>query len=90
MVFRNTKQAEEVGYTTVAIQLADNASFKEAMDRGEIVTEFKENDIENEYGNDKVQTYAASNSATFAVSSAILSSFALISSAEHLHSVSAD
>ena len=60
-----TKQAEEVGYTTVAIQLADNASFKEAMDRGEIVTEFKENDIENEYGNDKVQTYAASNSATF-------------------------
>ena len=62
------KQAEEIGYTTVSIQLADRASFDSAMEKGEIVTEFVENTTdtpEDKKGTDKVQTYTASNDASF-------------------------
>ena len=59
------KQSDEIGYSIVNIQLADRASYEEALARGEFVREFQENTTDNNYGNDKVQTYAASNDATF-------------------------
>lgn len=59
------KQSDEIGYSLVSIQLADRASYEEALARGELVKEFKENTTDNTYGNDKVQTYSASNDATF-------------------------
>lgn len=59
------KLSDEVGYTTVNVQLADRASFNEAIARGEEVQELEENTSDNTYGTDKIQTYAASNDATF-------------------------
>ena len=59
------KESDEIGYSIVNIQLADRASFEEALARNEYVREFQENTKDNTYGNDKVQTYAASNDATF-------------------------
>ncbi len=59
------KQSDEIGYSIVNIQLADRASYEEALARGEFVREFQENTTDNTYGTDKVQTYAASNDATF-------------------------
>ena len=59
------KLSDEVGYATVCIQLVDRASFNEAIARGEEVQEFEENTSDNTSGTDKIQTYAASNDATF-------------------------
>ena len=60
-----TKQSDEIGYSLVNIQLADRASYNDALARGEIVNKFQENTTDNTYGNDDVVTYAASNDATF-------------------------
>ena len=59
------KESDEIGYSTVNIQLADRASYQAALDRGEKVTKFEENTSDNTYGNDKVITYSASNDTTF-------------------------
>lgn len=63
-----TKESDEIGYSTVNIKLADRASYQEALDRNEIVTEFVENTVdtpEDKKGSDQITTYAASNDATF-------------------------
>ena len=59
------KESDEIGYSLVNIQLADRASYNDALARGEIVNKFQENTTDNTYGNDDVVTYAASNDATF-------------------------
>ena len=59
------KESDEIGYSTVSVQLADRASYQSALDRGEKVTKFQENTSDNTYGSDKVVTYAASNDTTF-------------------------
>lgn len=59
------KESDEIGYSTVNIQLADRASYQAALDRGEKVTKFTENTSDNTYGNDNVVTYSASNDTTF-------------------------
>lgn len=63
-----TKESDEMGFSVVNIQLADRASYQEALDRGEIVNKFVENTIDtpnDQKGTDEVITYAASNDATF-------------------------
>lgn len=59
------KESDEIGYSTVSVQLADRASYQSALDRGEKVTKFQENTSDNTYGSDNVVTYAASNDTTF-------------------------
>lgn len=60
------KQSDETGYDIVNVQLADRAAYNEAMKNGEIVKEFVENTIDTKVpGTDKIETYAASNDATF-------------------------
>lgn len=59
------KESDEIGYSTVSIQLADRASYQSALDRGEKVTKFQENTSDNTYGSDNVVTYSASNDTTF-------------------------
>lgn len=59
------KESDEIGYSTVNVQLADRASYQSALDRGEKVTKFQENTSDNTYGSDNVVTYSASNDTTF-------------------------
>ena len=59
------KESDEIGYSTVSIQLADRASYQNALDKGEKVTKFQENTSDNTYGSDNVVTYSASNDTTF-------------------------
>ena len=59
------KESDEIGYSTVSVQLADRASYQNALDRGEKVTKFQENTSDNTYGSDNVVTYSASNDTTF-------------------------
>lgn len=59
------KESDEIGYSTVSVQLADRASYQSALDRGEKVTKFQENTSDNTYGSDNVVTYSASNDTTF-------------------------
>lgn len=59
------KESDEIGYSTVSVQLADRASYQNALDKGEKVTKFQENTSDNTYGNDNVVTYSASNDTTF-------------------------
>ena len=59
------KESDEIGYSTVSIQLADRASYQKALDKGEKVTKFQENTSDNTYGSDNVVTYSASNDTTF-------------------------
>lgn len=59
------KESDEIGYSTVSVQLADRASYQNALDKGEKVTKFQENTSDNTYGNDNVITYSASNDTTF-------------------------
>lgn len=59
------KESDEIGYSTVSVQLADRASYQNALDKGEKVTKFQENTSDNTYGSDNVITYAASNDTTF-------------------------
>ena len=59
------KESDEIGYSTVSVQLADRASYQNALDKGEKVTKFQENTSDNTYGSDNVVTYSASNDTTF-------------------------
>lgn len=59
------KESDEIGYSTVSVQLADRASYQSALDKGEKVTKFQENTSDNTYGSDNVVTYSASNDTTF-------------------------
>ena len=59
------KESDEIGYSTVSIQLADRASYQNALDKGEKVTKFQENTSDNTYDSDNVVTYSASNDTTF-------------------------
>lgn len=59
------KESDEIGYSTVNVQLADRASYQSALDKGEKVTKFQENTSDNTYGSDNVVTYSASNDTTF-------------------------
>lgn len=59
------KESDEVGYSTVSVQLADRASYQTALARGEKVTKFEENTSDNTYGSDNIVTYSASNDTTF-------------------------
>jgi len=62
------KQAEEVGYSTAYVKLADKSAFETARNKGEIVIGFTENTIDtpdDQKGSDKIQTLVASNSANF-------------------------
>ncbi len=59
------KESDEIGYSTVSVQLADRASYQNALDKGEKVTKFQENTSDNTYGSDNVITYSASNDTTF-------------------------
>lgn len=59
------KESDEIGYSTVSVQLADRASYQNALDKGEKVTKFQENTSDNTYGNNNVITYSASNDTTF-------------------------
>lgn len=59
------KESDEIGYSTVSVQLADRASYQSALDKGEKVTKFQENTSDNTYGNNNVITYSASNDTTF-------------------------
>lgn len=59
------KESDEIGYSTVSVQLADRASYQNALDKGEKVTKFQENTSDNSYGSDNVVTYSASNDTTF-------------------------
>ena len=59
------KESDEMGYSTVSVQLADRASYQNALDKGEKVTKFQENTSDNTYGSDNVVTYSASNDTTF-------------------------
>ena len=59
-------QTDEIKYSVVDIQLADRASYDNALTNKQIVKEFVENTKETQNpGTDKVQTYAASNDAVF-------------------------
>ena len=59
------KESDEIGYSTVSVQLADRASYQNALDKGEKITKFQENTSDNTYGSDNVVTYSASNDTTF-------------------------